>query len=1120
MKPIPLFFLFSLSVSTLFAQKVPGVGGNVAFGGGPIQVGPDLVLGGPKGGFDPVIPPVIPPVVAPNFQTDANGNGLSDVWESFYCARGAADTDSDGASNLDEAYELTDPNDANSVFDPVFSTLSGQSVVTWKTQDGLRYSLKPNTLTLSGSILNGTGEEVSAVINYSAGKISRYLGALKRDVSYAGQSVGDHTARIEVDPAASQGHTGLVTGFLRVPESGTYEVGQFGAATFSLVLPPSPFEDGAAGDPNVTLSLPGQLSPINIGSGGFNFSDVRGGLTPVLENIIWTHETVAGAVKVTKPVYLTANTWYSFDWSYDSTASVPEVDIIHQASGQVLAGHNFSCIPAYLSGAFSPAWSSVTVQTQLPDTDNDSLLDWEELQLGLDPYLSQTVTGIEDADSISSIYEAQHFYGPFMPYQSAETEAYGYVSLKLAWDYQSALVNAYFYNLTSPQDNAATMVAIGTPDSGLPPESEMGSLGYGLIEDYVWEFPASGCPFSAGIQLGMVGLKIGTVNYLNGEIIAMLSSVQGSPTFTPPSAISYACAECSTFPSVSNAVRFLNQATFGATSNSTAELVSHSGGIEGWIADQMNPSITPPAQHYTFTHAMDSTWFDLANETYGTAPSANEPPQFRSLDASFWTHSVFGKDQLRQRMAFALSQIFVVSLENGIVRARNHGMAAYQDVLSEHAFGNFRDLLKEVAIHPIMGTYLSMLRNSKGNGTTQPDENFAREIMQLFTIGLVELHPDGTLKLDADYEPQPTYDINDIKELARVFTGWSYSRNSDGYINYNFNYGGGPKYFEGAWIEPMAMFPDSHDTEAKSVLSPSPNFPANQSGEEDMDQAIDLLFNHPNTAPFIATRLIQRFVTSNPSAGYVYRVASAFENNGAGERGDLAAVLRAILLDPEARDPQIAARTDFGKLREPLIQAVHLYRMIPPYDPNEPISYLNLGVQNAGLPQLAYPVANLESHAEILAMGNLRYRVLLGQSPFSPPSVFNWFTPDYAPAGRIALAQKVAPEFQIHTQNQMIWIFNHKRSVAGEALQPCIELPTVSGDTSFIMRVGPFQDLIDQQGDEALIDHLDTYLLNGRLNQATKVELLNRLTPESYSPNRRKAYMHAIMGCPSFAIQK
>jgi uncharacterized protein (DUF1800 family) len=327
-------------------------------------------------------------------------------------------------------------------------------------------------------------------------------------------------------------------------------------------------------------------------------------------------------------------------------------------------------------------------------------------------------------------------------------------------------------------------------------------------------------------------------------------------------------------------------------------------------------------------------------------------------------------------VAFALSEIVVIS--NIAPDLRPYAMSSYMDMLNRNAFGNYRKLLEDVTLHPAMGYYLNMLNSERDDPETgiHPNENYAREILQLFSIGLVKLNQDGSPRLEGG-KPIPAYDEDVVKGFAKAFTGWSYG-NATGFDDADEN-------AEAAWLNPMKPFPAKHSPEEKLLLD-GYVLAAGGTPESDLRAALDNIFNHPNVGPFIGRQLIQRLVTSNPSPGYIARVAAAFADNGAGVRGDLRAVVSAILLDPEARTPLNDGR--YGKQREPVIRFANFLR---------------------GLRTTAAGDSNRIHYLDGSDNG-------LGQSPLLAPSVFNFFSPDYRPAGAIAQAGLAAPEFQITTE--------------------------------------------------------------------------------------------------------
>lgn len=419
-------------------------------------------------------------------------------------------------------------------------------------------------------------------------------------------------------------------------------------------------------------------------------------------------------------------------------------------------------------------------------------------------------------------------------------------------------------------------------------------------------------------------------------------------------------------PSVSKgeAFQFLNQASFGATEAASQDVMRLD--YEAWIDQQLQIPASLQLPHLQGL-PRPALLFEL---------------QADRVDIWF-RNSLYGSDQLRQRVAFALSEIMVVS-QIGALGNLTYSLASYYDMLAQNAFGNYRDLIGDVTLHPAMGVYLSMLGNEKANPglNIRPDENYARELMQLFSIGLVQLNIDGTPLLDNEGKPIPTYDQAIIEGFAHVYTGWHYTGAPD------FELASANDFNQ---TVPMQLYPAFHDSGEKVLLN-GLTLPAGQTGEQDLADALDNIFNHPNTGPFIAIRLIQRLTSSNPSPGYVQRVAEVFNDNGAGIRGDLAAVVRAILLDDEAR-PEMAMEID-GKIKEPVLRLTQLLR--------------------------AYDAAS--------ASGRLPFEavfIVFGQGPLQAPSVFNFFSPFYAPPGEIRMSGLVAPELQIATEYQNTLVTNY-----------------------------------------------------------------------------------------------
>lgn len=559
-------------------------------------------------------------------------------------------------------------------------------------------------------------------------------------------------------------------------------------------------------------------------------------------------------------------------------------------------------------------------------------------------------------------------------------------------------------------------------------------------------------------------------------------------------------------PSAKEAARFLIQAAFGPDQDSAAdpdqipenvEEVMNMG-IEAWIDDQLTRPIgrlTPMAN-----------W---QNEQPGSANIWND----RKMNA--WWGRVMGvpklrpdavttqlPDPLRQRVGFALSQIFVISERMERLGTEPAAMTHFYDKLLEGSFGNYEDLLRDVTLHPCMAHYLSYLDNRKANPVTKtfPDENYAREVMQLFSIGLWMLNPDGSRILDGQGNPIPTYNNSNITEFARVFTGLSYKKLTNGQ---NANFGD----YDGDFTIPMTGFDAEHDLAPKTLLlgatTPARTASAGSTGTAtlaDVNAAISNLFNHPNVGPFIGKQLIQRLVTSNPSPAYIARVSAAFN---AAPRGDMARTVKAILMDPEARDAVKMSDPTFGKLREPFLKVVNVARAF-----------------NASTQAGWYYLSN---HDEDVV-----------EEPFNSPSVFNFYLPSYTPPGVLATAGLVAPELQIinaasgvtapnyfwdHITNQYDYgaSTNDRRTFLNLDQEWLMNVPAAA-----VGQPDPSQQALDP---DPLIRRLDLALTGGTLEpESFQIihEALARIGPGSgweWPESRLKLAIYLIVCSPEFSVQ-
>jgi uncharacterized protein (DUF1800 family) len=452
----------------------------------------------------------------------------------------------------------------------------------------------------------------------------------------------------------------------------------------------------------------------------------------------------------------------------------------------------------------------------------------------------------------------------------------------------------------------------------------------------------------------------------------------------------------------------------------------------------------------------------------------------RNATTPFARAAIAGQDQLRQRVAFALSQILVVSRRDGSLNNKPLAVMDFYDILVRNAFGSYYDILREVAFHPVMGLYLSHLGNQKARPelSQYPDENFAREVMQLFSIGLWQLNNDGTRKLDSLGQPIPTYDNRDITELARVFTGLWFGGQ---------NWGLGGQLDKDSAV-PMAMFPEKHDFGSKTLLggySIPERAPTADNAVAEMEEALMNLFDHPNNPAFISRQLIQFLVTSNPSTNYVRRVAAVFIDNGAGQRGDLGAVVRAILLDQEARDSALSQNaTDFGRLKDPVQRAMAIGR-----------------------------VGNLANYANLVWWNRGQFYAAAVQEPTYSPTVFNFYRPDYRAPGLLTQNNLAGPAFQI-TDSYSCISFPNK-------LWEITERGFVNDDD---YRFPPdYTELVRLAGNPAaLVDQVNLLFCAGSMSGVTRTQILNALQqiPDYIPLARARLALYLAASCPEGAIQR
>ena len=532
-----------------------------------------------------------------------------------------------------------------------------------------------------------------------------------------------------------------------------------------------------------------------------------------------------------------------------------------------------------------------------------------------------------------------------------------------------------------------------------------------------------------------------------------------------------------------NAARLLLQASFGPTPAELDRAAAMTAAA--WVDEQLAKPVS--AAHVSYVQGKYSR--GAAFRPGGASYTPAWVPQ------SFWKATASGADPLRQRVAFALHQIFMVSQADSNLWGHARAYARYVDVLNQQAFGNFRTLMEEMALSPVMATYLSHLRNRPEDPASgrMPDENFARELMQLFTIGLHELNIDGTPRRGADGQPIETYGNADVMALAKVFTGWSWGFPDHQLTENNFRWGS-PDFTPSGDIrtdlQRLKAYPGQHSVAEKRLFAGKPwavSIPANGSAAADLKLALDALFHHPNVGPFIGRQLIQKLVTSAPSPGYVARVAAVFNNNGRGVRGDMEAVVRAILLDAEARAANPPA--SFGKLREPVLRVGQWMRAFG-------------ATSVSGEFQMAWEGDNVSQRA------------------FAAPSVFGYFRPGHVPPGTaFSAVGATAPEFQIVNESTTAAWANTALAMSAWGLG-------WNGSTQDVKSgYGPLAALIARGNLSVVVDHLDSLLLAGRMSPTLRQALLDGMGSVNGSDaashvNRARIAALLVMSSPEVLVQR
>ena len=542
----------------------------------------------------------------------------------------------------------------------------------------------------------------------------------------------------------------------------------------------------------------------------------------------------------------------------------------------------------------------------------------------------------------------------------------------------------------------------------------------GSIASVIWQQTSGPTVLSEPVNASSVSVKLAdALTYTPSEYAFNVTATDNEGATTVKTVNFFARNSMDAF----SAARLLHQGSMGPT---LVEIQNAQGQSElQWLDAQLALPINYHRDYMVFT---------------------NDDEDFRYISRidAWWKAVMQSDDQLRQRVAFALSEILVVSDLNNDLRSQPEGMVTYYDLLLTHAFGNFRDLLEAVTLSPIMGTYLSHLGNEKADDALniRPDENYAREVMQLFTIGLDELNQDGTAKLDANGNTIATYGQAEIEGFARVFTGWTFA-GSETFKRKSRDY-----------VAPMQAFEEYHSQKQKTLLN-GDIIPQGYGAQESLQLALDNLFNHQNVAPFISKQLIQRLITSNPTPQYVERIASVFNDNGEGVRGDLAAVVKAIYLDDEARHYGSVLSYQ-GKIKEPLLKTVQFWRNL-----------------NARSPEGYYKTWNLVD----------RY----GQGPMQSSSVFNFFRPDYQPA-QLRADALVAPELQIAGDATLIGTMNEHFA---DLVWSTAEAHTDLNPNGIYVYIINDMNTLQNNGINYLLDQYNVLYFAGSMSSDTRQALLD-----------------------------
>ena len=623
------------------------------------------------------------------------------------------------------------------------------------------------------------------------------------------------------------------------------------------------------------------------------------------------------------------------------------------------------------------------------------------------------------------------------------SSAAGNATLVLAADERSALLSLDFNGLSSPQVSWHIHMA----DTGVSGGVIFSTPTLGSFSNVLWTFvPVGNLSVADQVQAlkqGQLYINVHSANYPNGEIrgqfYTIVSGGDGDDSGPVPDK-----------PSTADAVRFLNQATFGATQAEVDRLKQI--GYNAWFEEQFAATASNYANLPTYTNVSDY-----------------------EVKRRFLTNAVSGSDQLRQRAAWALSQIWVISGEGFETKYQTAALQTWAGVLQQNALGNYRDLMKAVTLNPGMGDYLDMVDNCAYNPTTgvQPNENYARELMQLFANGVFLLNLDGTVRLSPEGKPLESYSNAEVRELTAALTGWTYA--------------GTDMTSPAKYQSPMVPRPSAtacHDT-AEKVLIGGRTLPAGQTIQKDLDDALDVVFTHPNVGPFISKQLIQQLVTANPSPAYVARVAAVFNSNSAGVRGDMKAVLKAILLDPAARGDSKSGAT-YGHLQEPVIYITRLLR--------------SFGASGD-------------------LYGVVQYTRRMNQDIYHAPSVFNYYLPDYRVS--YGIQAFLHPQAQLLSTLTAIERLNFVDTLLYGTIAPTYigaDGGSAQRGTSVTLSLASWDTLASNP--TALVDQLNTLLMNGAMRSDMRSVLIDAVTAQTTPRARVQTAIYLIVTAPQYQVQR